>query len=559
MKYAHKSTTDNLHEPWEEHAKAVYENLLELGVDKAIAYVLAFAHDLGKLTPQWQKYLFINNREEQKENFVEHKTHGAKLLYDLLPNSTLSRVVYAHHGRGEKTGIEQVAISDTELKEELNTFACGGKRKKRTSADDLVETEEMVEHLKFKTLLLPKEIRDKPQMKYMACDDFRILLASLTYADWTATADYYSKRRHAPLYSENNETFKQHLLSIEKKYKEFENGKRGKVDGIRDDIRMTCEAAAAVEPNKVYKMSIPTGGGKTLASINWAIRHAIRCGKRRIVVVIPFTRIIKQTSGVYRKIFGENSVLESHSQAEIKNNDNYNDYLWNKDIVITTDVAFFGSWYTTNSRKLLRTLNLRDSVIIFDECQWIPIGHLLPCTQYMKVLTEKLNSTILLSTATMPAYEHFDDNGAVSMVDMLPLLPAAKEMQYYNQLRRADCAWLGTRSNAETLSHYQNNHEWQSVLFIVNSTSHCQEMYDLFAEAYGEENVFHLSKRMTQSHIDKTLDEVSERLSKGIFTILISTILIEAGVDISFPVVYRSQCGLDSLAQSAARAPRVRS
>ena len=557
MKYAHRE--GKFCEPWEDHANAVYKNLIELGVEENTAYVLGYVHDLGKLTKEWQKYLFIDNRTERKESFVEHKAHGAYLLYNNLPNKTLARVVYAHHGRGNETGINCVAKTNVELENKIKFFACGNRPIKRTTEDDLESSDEIVELLKDRIKRLPDELKNTPVKKYTACDDFRLLLAKLTYADWTASGEWNSTKKHKPLYSDNSENFKQYLTMIEKKYKEFEGKEKSMVDEVRNDIREVCEKAAEVKPNKVYKMSIPTGGGKTLASIDWAIRHAIRYNKRRIVVVIPFTRIIKQTSKVYREVFGDESVLESHSQAELKYNENSKTterLFWDKDIIITTDVAFFGNWYTTNSRKLLRTLSLRDSVIIFDECQWIPVGHMLPCTQYMKVLTERFNSTILLSTATMPVYEHNDDNGAVSNVDTFPLLPHEKESRYYEQLRRVECEWLGIRSNADSIAHYQRNHRGQSVLFIVNSTSHCQEMYDLFAEACGEENVFHLSKRMTQSHIDKTLDEVSKRLSEKKFTILISTILIEAGVDISFPVVYRSQCGLDSLAQSAGRCNR---
>lgn len=560
MKYAHRN--GDFCEPWEDHADAVYKNLLELGVEENTAYVLGYGHDLGKLTKEWQKYLFIDNRTERKENFVEHKAHGAYLLYNNLPNKTLARVVYAHHGRGNETGINCVAKTNVELEQKIKFFACGNCQSKRTTEDNLEGSGEVVERLKNRIKHLPDELKNAPAKKYAACDDFRLLLAKLTYADWTASGEWNSTKKHKPLYSDNSKNFKQYLTMIEKKYKEFEGKAKSKVDEVRNDIREVCEKAAEVEPNKVYKMSIPTGGGKTLASINWAIRHAIRYNKRRIVVVIPFTRIIKQTSKIYRDIFGDNNILESHSQAELKYNendtavDNSNRFFWNKDIVITTDVAFFSSWYTTNSRKLLRTLYLQDSVIIFDECQWIPVGHLLPCTQYMKVLTEKLNSTILLSTATMPAYEHADDNGSVSKVDALPLLPLEKERYYYEQLRRVDCRWLGIRANNDVLNHYQVNHDGESALFIVNSTSHCQELYSLLEQFYSSDNVFHLSKRMTQTHIDKTLKEVSERLSKGMFTILVSTILIEAGVDISFPVVYRSQCGLDSLAQSAGRCNR---
>lgn len=537
-------------EEWSHHALAVSHNLERLGLDFATARVLGCLHDLGKLTPQWQSYLFDKRVDRP---FVEHKVHGAKALLDLLSdNSILARVVYSHHGRERVSGIQKQSESgdDCALKEALWGFANGG-RTTRVEMPPLEREEKgLVEEALSLVSKLPQQYRETPSDTFVAANDFRLALARLVCADWDAAGGVESRPP-----SGNPSLMKELLAAVEKKYDAF--GKpRTPVDILRNEIRLALEEKASVAPNAVYSLTVPTGGGKTLATMDWAVRHALKYGKRRIIVVVPYIRVIRQNASVMRDIFGAERVVEAHSLAPLNKSKRPEDHGWGGEIVVTTDVAFFRSWFTVNPRNLLRSLDMVNSVVIFDEVQWIPMTHMHPCTGFMKYLAENMGTTILLTTATMPDYSHTDNRGAFSKVVPTPLFPESVTDGWYERLRRVECRYIGSLTTAATLDHFTHLHPDDSALFIVNSTAHARELHGALCDAFGEDCTFHLSRRMTQGDIERVLAEVRGRLEAGRRALLVSTPLVEAGVDISFPVVYRSQCGLDSLAQSAGRCNR---
>lgn len=536
-------------EEWTHHALAVERNLKRLGVDPVTACVLGRLHDLGKLTAQWQSYLCSNRFDR---TFVEHRIHGAKELLKAVPHNTiLARAINSHHGRDPLTGIQQSTKSDYSFIKSMWGFADGSGKVAAAKSPPLEgKEEELIKEALSLIPSLPQKFLQKPQDSFTAANDFRLTLARLVCSDWDAAGGVESQP------SAGKVSLMQSLLnSIEKRYNAF--GKpTTPVDRLRDEIRAALEEKAVTPPNTVYSLAVPTGGGKTLATMNWAVRHALKYGKRRIIVVVPFIRIIRQNAAVMRETFGDAFVLEAHSLAPLHKSERTEDHGWNGDVIVTTDVAFFRSWFTINTRNLLRSLDLVNSVIIFDEVQWIPSTHILPCTGFMKYLVENMNSTILLSTATMPDYSHFDEMGAVSMVTPTPLLPESVTSEWYERMRRIECRYIGELTVSETVAHFNKTHPGVSALFIVNSTAHAKQLYSALYEDCDNESVFHLSRRMTQGDIERVLEKVQRRLSSGKQTVLVSTPLIEAGVDISFPVVYRSQCGLDSLAQSAGRCNR---
>lgn len=565
MNYAHTPSKKNSgFEPWLDHAEKVYRHLLEdCGIDEPIAYILGYAHDLGKLQPQWQEWLRLKHEgKDAVGEWVEHKDFGAEYIYRLhntereSVNYILPKVIMSHHGRGGHSGILSAAKVKVDLLDYLDS-ACDGIEIAPTK-----EEQEAIDKIADKLNELTEHEREYGHLTCETYDSivtndnyYRYYLSCLVYADWRATAEWAEDEIDEMLDIKTENNVGRNLEKLMEYYAGFASDpKKARVNAIRNEIREACERAAVdKQPNEVYKMSLPTGAGKTLCSIDWALRHAEKYGKTRIVVVIPYTRIIKQNAEVYRNVFGDEVILEAHSLVSYtdENNDKtIGDASWHKDIVITTDVAFFKSLYSSNVRNLLRLHALKDSVIIFDECQWIPRQQIAPCTAMMQFLCGFLNSTILLSTATMPQYDK--KNG--SRVEPKELIKEELETQFYADLKRVETTWIGKKSIAELQEHYAADNA--SALFIVNSTKYAQELFDELSRVYGDGNVYHLSKRMTQSDIDKTLDEVNGRLMRNEFIILVSTILIEAGVDISFPIVYRCQTGLDSLAQSAGRCNR---
>lgn len=561
MNYAHTPAVPNGEfEPWLDHAGKVYQHLKDdCELPEPIAYILGYAHDLGKLRPRWQEWLRMKHEGKDADGkWVEHKDYGAYYLREMNKrNNILSKVIAAHHGRNQ-SGVMEAAKNSIDFRRSLlSSVAEFGAEISPTE-----EEQKAIDKIAIKLGELPEHLTRKSVDGDFENDNyFRYYLSCLIYADWRSAAEWAGKELEQLPSNESENNVERNLEKLTAFYEKLNSvpaPEKVRVNAIRDEIRRACESAASVSPNEVYKMSLPTGAGKTLCSMDWALRHAKEYNKTRVVVVIPYTRIIKQNAEVYRKVFGDEAILEAHSlvnYTEANKNKSIDGSSWHRDIVITTDVAFFGSFYTANVRNLMRLHALKDSVIIFDECQWIPRQHLLPCTAMMNFLCKFLNSTILLSTATMPNYDYASNYyGRISYVDTKNLIPKELELKFYKELKRVETMWLGQKDIDSLVTHYGNDR--QSALFIVNSTKYAQELFDALASKYGEENLFHLSKCMTQSDIEGTLNEVTKRLGEGKFTVMVSTILIEAGVDISFPVVYRCQTGLDSLAQSAGRCNR---
>ena len=303
---------------------------------------------------------------------------------------------------------------------------------------------------------------------------------------------------------------------------------------------------------------MPTGGGKTFTSMAFALEHVKHHGMRRVIYVIPFTSIIEQNAAEFRKAFGElgeQAVLEHHSTFDDGKlqNEATKDKLrlasenWDAPIVVTTAVQFFESLFADRSSRCRKLHNIAGSVIILDEAQMLPLNLLLPIMQAIKELAQNYHCSVVMCTATQPAVQA--ENGFYRGFENVREI-APKPTALFDKLRRTTVQYIGTQTDADLLAKLA---EHSQMLVIVNNRRHARSLYD---QAKHLEGTFHLTTLMCAKHRSQKLDEIRGRLKNGEPCRAIATSLIEAGVDVDFPLVMRAEAGLDSVAQAAGRCNR---
>ena len=334
---------------------------------------------------------------------------------------------------------------------------------------------------------------------------------------------------------------------------------------LRTEVRLYAQNLAA-QPQGCFSMTLPTGMGKTLCSLNWALHHAkVHSNIKRIVIVLPFLSIIDQTAKELKSIFKDHDViLEHHSNVIYEGKESEEEEFYCKDpkqlatenwdypIVVTTTVQFFESLFSNHRSKCRKLHNLQDSIVIFDEIQTLPV-HLAECT--MKILNDMLHlcrCSILFCTATQPNFQtRADFKGIDRIVPLVEnptaIFAATKRVEYYPI---ADYEVQSMDSIAQKVCE-----EKEPVLIVCNTKKKAKALFDIIKEK-GNMQVLHLSTNMCQKHRMAVIDKVKSKLKNGEKLILCSTQLIEAGVDIDFPIVFRELAPLESIIQSAGRCNR---
>lgn len=347
------------------------------------------------------------------------------------------------------------------------------------------------------------------------------------------------------------------------------------VDGVRRDILAAVRERAAVEEPGLFSLTVPTGGGKTLASLAFALDHAIRHGLRRVIYVIPYMSVAEQTADVFRAALkDDDAILEHHSAFDVEkfvkdrkasgNNGDDDEGAagiaklrraaenWDRPIVVATAVQFFDSLYANRTSKCRKLHNIAGSVVVLDEAQTIPLPVLRPCLAAIQELARGYKTSVVLCTATQPAVRVEDGfKGGLTGVRELAPNPAA----LYEKLKRATVTQLPDPLTDDDLA--ARLVAAGSALCIVNSRRHARELYELTAKTTNAPGVaHHLSTCMCAVHRRRKLAEIKRRLKDGLPTVVVATSLVEAGVDFDFPVVYRAKAGLESIVQAAGRCNR---
>lgn len=505
-------------------------------------------HDLGKYRPRFQNYIRQASGFEADAHITgeagkaPHSTAGALLAVDRfgVAGRVLAYLIAGHHaGLADWFGGLDVRLNDPKSRDELNESLAVDPPADILDAGD------------FKPGLTAT-----PGGKDGFALWVRMLFSALIDADFLDTERYMDPEKFAlrntwQTLAELALQFDAHMAALTKK------SEPTPVNALRADILAQCRASAALEPG-LFSLTVPTGGGKTLSGMAFALEHARRHGKRRVIHVIPYTSIIEQTADIFRAIFGE-AVIEHHSNAESgPDKESSASRLacenWDAPIVVTTNVQFFESLFAARTSRCRKLHNLVDSIVILDEAQLLPPQFLQPILDVLNMLARHYGVTVVLSTATQPALStrsYFDTRQNLRGLDNVREIirdPDALYTQLERVTVRLPTDWQQT-TDWPTLADELT--QLESVLAIVNTRKDARALWQQMPEG-----TLHLSALMCGAHRSKAIQDIKARLRAGIPTRVVSTQLVEAGVDVDFPVVYRALAGLDSIAQAAGRCNR---
>ena len=520
-----------------------------------IAYQTGQLHDLGKYSEPFNQRLHGGPS-------VDHATAGAKVAIERWGNviGKLMAFCIAGHHAGLANGNGEGDNRST-LKQRL-ALQFGADI---PALDNLWQQE----------IKLPQNL-SAPPLKADAHHPFfsyafftRMLYSCLVDADYLDTEAFYlnlenkaSERGGYPDLNTLQHNFNQFINDFRRRIaqapEQTEAEKRNAaLNRLRSEI-LEHAVEQAAQPQGLFTLTVPTGGGKTFTSMAFALEHAKRHGMRRVIYVIPFTSIIEQNAAEFRKAFGElgeQAVLEYHSTFDDGKlqNEATKDKLrlasenWDAPIVVTTAVQFFESLFADRSSRCRKLHNIAGSVIILDEAQMLPLNLLLPIMQAIKELAQNYRCSVVMCTATQPAVQA--ENGFYRGFENVREI-APKPTALFDKLRRTTVQHIGTQTDADLLAKLA---EYPQMLVIVNNRCHARSLYD---QAKHLDGTFHLTTLMCAKHRSQKLDEIRDRLKKGEPCRVIATSLIEAGVDVDFPLVMRAEAGLDSVAQAAGRCNR---
>ena len=492
-------------------------------------------HDAGKATRAFQRRLEGNPQR------VDHSTFGARIAAERFGSLglLLAYAITGHHG-GLRDGGEQ----ETQLHHRLNP-----------SYRKVPEDAQLISSIALPAGMTPPFRLQKGAGGFPLAHLTRMLFSCLVDADFLDTERFCSPEKaslrqakeQVPLTS-LKDLLDSHLSELVTK------SDPTPVNKIRAEILDQCRRKATGKPG-IFSLTVPTGGGKTLSSLTFALDHAVANNLRRVIYAIPFTSIIEQNARVFQDILGLESVLEHH--CNYKENDDpeeaaYNRRRgmaaenWDAPLVVTTNVQLFESLFSHKPSRCRKLHNIAGSVIILDEAQAIPTEFLEPCLAVLKELVEHYSCSIILCTATQPALDSSQVKTALPNIEEVVSNPE----KLFEDLHRTEVSFVGKLTDDELTARIDAERQ---VLCIVSTKKQARGLFEQLQNSGG---FFHLSTNMYPEHRRSVLQTIRERLNAGEECRVISTSLVEAGVDLDFPVVYRAMAGLDSIAQAAGRCNR---
>jgi len=553
MKYlAHVRELDNgkwddpqtLEEHLRETAELAADFAAEFG-SREWGNALGMVHDSGKATPEWLEYFkkksgYNEEASSEAPGKVEHSGPSAKLaeeVFGKVIGRILSYCIAGHHaglpdwmGSPSALSFRLQNSNANEISDELKTILSG---------------------------LCPKKVP-------WVFDDtgldmslwIRMLFSCLIDADRLNTEKYMN-----PEQSKERGGFSS-IAELHKRFNDYMETKTQRPQGFYDEqvykarqqVLADCLGAAEMDGG-FFSLNVPTGGGKTLSSMAFALKHAEKHGKKRIIYDIPYTSIIEQNAQVFREVFGDDEIIEHHSYLDDDRTvrSRFATENWDATVIVTTSVQFFESLFSAKPGSCRKLHNIVNSVVILDEAQLIPTDYLESILETMRLLTEHYRVSFVVCTATQPVFEkrkEFPDfpglpEGSIREIiqDVSGLFKDLERVEV--ELPRELMEPPEWKDLALELSGYDQ------VLCVVSDRKSCRELFTLMPNG-----TYHLSALMCAQHRSDVISEIKTKLEKGESVRVISTQLVEAGVDMDFPVVYRALAGLDSIAQAAGRCNR---
>ncbi|HEX2652630.1 MAG TPA: CRISPR-associated endonuclease Cas3'', partial [Xanthobacteraceae bacterium] len=543
-------------QPLQEHLAVVgalaAERGAKFGAGKA-AELAGLLHDLGKYSIAFQRRLCGSSEA------VDHSTSGAQQVLESAVEGRdrgvaelLAYAIAGHHaGLPDRHG-ETGSLTDR-IRKAVEPLDPIWKDEIRPDAVGL-----------FPTDFQPHP--DRSRVPFQLSVLGRMIFSCLVDADFRDTEAYYARTEGYQV-DRNWPALPSIIDSLIAAFDKHINEKRGElqrsgsnetpVNRLRSEILAHVRNRAG-SPTGVFTLTVPTGGGKTLASLAFALDHARRHNLDRVVYAIPFTSIIDQTAAIFRNVLGDDVVLEHHSAIDDERL-RYREGAeklhlamedWAAPIIVTTNVQLFESLFSNRPSRCRKLHNLARSVIVLDEAQTIPLPVLRPCVSALDELARNYGTSIVLCTATQPAIAAPNFKGGVELGPEHELAPEPTAL--YGALKRVEIRRLGILTDDDLLAELS---QAPQGLVIVNSRVHALALYRTATKA-GLEGCIHLTTRQYAAHRREILANVRVRLKTDLPCRLIATSLVEAGVDLDFPKVWRAEAGLDQIAQAAGRCNR---
>ena len=504
-----------------------------------IAHVMGLLHDKGKEQTEWQKYIQgvtgYTPKYAKIKSGPNHAYIGARIAQILYPQFAplIAQPIAGHH-RGLYDYCEYIEETKKDIPKEVlipESQSCAMSRQQNLKSYDL-------HHL------------------------VRMLFSCLVDADSLDTEEFMNPEQASLRGTHTTMTellgkLEEYLSQLKEKSEDTE------VNRIRNYVQKQCVKESQGKTG-FYSLTVPTGGGKTLASVLWALNHAVKNHLHRIIIAIPYTSIIVQTAATLKSIFGEENVLEHHSNVnpdDIKDREQRERMQlatenWDYPIIVTTNVQLFESLFSNKRSDCRKLHNIVKSVLILDEIQTLPLNFYKPIVHTLDTLCRLFGTSILFTTASQPVLTGRIEGtnpflGFDALNSVHEIIPA--DAMLHDKLRRVELDINETPKSYDEIAAELAKH--QRVLCIVNTRRDAKELY----ERLPKEGIFlHLSRMMCPAHVAATIKHIKRALKENSDSPIrvIATQLVEAGVDIDFPVVYRQEAGLDSILQAAGRCNR---
>lgn len=543
MAYAHTPNSAGEWHTLVDHLRSVASLAASFAIRlqaERLGYYVGLWHDLGKHHPDFQSYLARCASDAHVQiRGPDHKAAGAALA--VRHAEPLALLIQGHHGGLQTPSLLRGWLE--ELGEDARRLSIEEARK---TLGPQLEPDE--------PLTLPTWIKDRRSAEMF----LRLLFSSLIDADHLDT-----ERHFRPEYSVHRGSavsLSALAKGLDEQERTFKRNHEGPVNQVRKDVYSACVEAAEGPPG-MYRLAAPTGGGKTLSGMAFALRHAVRHGLERVVVAVPFISITEQTASVYRSVFERDEeqavVLEHHSGARFTEDDG-EDFRerytwarlasdnWDAPIIVTTTVQLFESLFSNRPSRCRKIHRLARSVIVLDEAQALPPGLLRPILDGLTELSRHYRTTVVISTATQPAFEVIEEFARLPAADIVP-----DRARLFKDLKRVTYEWNTTEAlEWRQIAARMRGH--RQALAIVNTKRDALALLD----ALGDPDELHLSTLLCGAHRRDVIAEVKRRLQANEACRLVSTQVVEAGVDIDFPVVMRAFGPIDSIVQAAGRCNR---
>ncbi|WP_433264721.1 CRISPR-associated helicase Cas3' [Actinosynnema sp. CS-041913] len=542
-----------------------------------LAYAAGLLHDAGKARRAWQDGLSRVEGTDERVG-VPHKDLGARLLATVPGDRhaawAAALMVWGHHG-----GLP----SSTELRQMLRQ---PGEADDGEAVERFLEAVPQARAVLDGPLLLPESWRKRQGVRELGV---RLTYSALVDADFLDTAVHFLRRAQPTLgagigMAELRDRFERRRLDYltVRRAEAEERGRKSSMHDLREELYTAAVAAATGKPG-VYRMSAPTGTGKTIAGAGFALHHAAEHGKSRVIVAVPYTSITEQNADVFRRLLdlrpvdadsdsvdggdgddadadGGRIVLEHHSHVDLGDEDRATpagarrerwqrlaSENWDAPFVVTTTVQLLDSLFARKPSRMRKLHRLANAVLVLDEVQALPKALLLPILDALRALSEHFGTTVLLTSATQPVFESLSPWHGLAVPEIVP-----DPVRMAAQARRVEFRWWSRPTLAELAEQVRQRHR---ALVVLNTVDDARRLFGMVS-GRTEGRVVHLSTRMHPDHRRAALKTIEDTLTGDGPLLVVSTQLIEAGVDVDFPVVYRAMAPVDSLLQAAGRANR---